>query len=465
MLSWSKKRQIIYLALVVGFFIFVTTVFLFFLLYETPTCFDGKQNQEEIGIDCGGPCVRLCVFQVEELSVLWSDAFLAKDGVYDMVVFIENKNINAGIRNLGYTIKAYNSSGDVLAERSGATYINAMDRFALIEHSTAISEKPTRIDVEFDVPKWERTLSQNRHLKIKNKRLFHEKTPPRITAIVENNSLDTKRNIEAVALISNKKGEVVAISSTHMSTLAGDSEGDLFFALASPIKKNPENNICITSVDVVLIIDRSGSMNDDGLNPPQPLTDAKESAIQFISNIRKDDQVGLVSFATVASYPIDHKLTLNHKSVKESIDAVEIFTNEIQHTNIGDSIKKATKELTSTRNRGKAIDAIVLLTDGIATRPRNPQNINDVSYAENYAVEHALVARENNIIIYVIGLGGGVDEEFLRDEIASSKDKYYKALTVGELSEVYNEIAQIICAEEIFTTEINVRANNFSTTR
>ena len=70
MISWSKKRQIIYLALVVGFFIFVTTVFLFFLLYETPTCFDGKQNQEEIGIDCGGPCVRLCVFQVEELSVL-----------------------------------------------------------------------------------------------------------------------------------------------------------------------------------------------------------------------------------------------------------------------------------------------------------------------------------------------------------------------------------------------------------
>ena len=44
----------------------------FLLLYKAPTCFDGKQNQGEGGIDCGGPCVKLCPSAFLPPEVIWT---------------------------------------------------------------------------------------------------------------------------------------------------------------------------------------------------------------------------------------------------------------------------------------------------------------------------------------------------------------------------------------------------------
>jgi hypothetical protein len=60
MISWSKKRQTFYIVTAMVFFILVVGLPVFFATYKPPSCSDGKQNQNEKGVDCGGPCSVLC---------------------------------------------------------------------------------------------------------------------------------------------------------------------------------------------------------------------------------------------------------------------------------------------------------------------------------------------------------------------------------------------------------------------
>lgn len=73
-------------------------------------------------------------------------------------------------------------------------------------------------------------------------------------------------------------------------------------------------------LDVMLVLDRSGSMDDAGGSPPEPITSAKNAAKLLVDTLDPaQDQVGLVSYATTAS--LDRTLTSNLAAVKTAIDA------------------------------------------------------------------------------------------------------------------------------------------------
>ena len=78
-------------------------------------------------------------------------------------------------------------------------------------------------------------------------------------------------------------------------------------------------------LDVMIIIDRSGSMQGE------PLLDAKDAATTFIDSLDVAyDKVGLVSYSNSAT--LDTQLTTDFQSVKNAID--NLTANG--YTNIGD---------------------------------------------------------------------------------------------------------------------------------
>src|SRR3989344_7091637 len=123
--SWSTKRRFFYLGIVLGALVLLVSIPAYFLIDRPESCFDRKQNQDEIGPDCGGSCNPLCSSQVADLITHWSRYFKgARAGFYDVVAFIENPNVNAHVGEIGYTFKLYNREVILIAERSGKTYIN-----------------------------------------------------------------------------------------------------------------------------------------------------------------------------------------------------------------------------------------------------------------------------------------------------------------------------------------------------
>ncbi len=212
------------------------------------------------------------------------------------------------------------------------------------------------------------------------------------------------------------------------------------------------------SADVMLIIDRSGSMEGT------PLQDAKKAATTFVDmmDLSPDrDRVGVVSFETGAH--LDHALSRNGASVKAAIAGLW----DTGFTNIGDGIKLANQELTQNGRPG-AKRVAILLTDGVPNRPYSMGSSfseTDAAYARGFAQQ----GRADGITLYTVGLGSGVSHYFLDDRQAVSHTdhpgdpaghpynqdglafvgggRYYAAPTSADLAGIYQGIAGVISAE------------------
>ena len=213
-----------------------------------------------------------------------------------------------------------------------------------------------------------------------------------------------------------------ALSTTQIN--CGESfKVTLSLAAAPDIVTNP--------TDIVLILDRSGSMSGS------PLANLKNGAKKFIDIIDEatdgvqDGQIGygshigIVSFADTATQ--DTQLITSVSDLKSAVDSITAGGS----TNHADAFTKAVELFDSASSNAKVM---IMFTDGKTTAGANPNPI-------------AAAAKAQGIIIYCIGLSGngGIDEQALRDW-ASDPDSAYVAITPddAELENLFEELARNI---------------------
>jgi hypothetical protein len=191
------------------------------------------------------------------------------------------------------------------------------------------------------------------------------------------------------------------------------------------------------TVDVMLIIDRSGSM--DETEPGDDYSKvyyAKAAAQTFLDQLDMDpDHAGLASFSTEAT--LDHGFSDNASTIKAAIDGLNAFG----YTNIGDGILRANDEFTA-NGRNDSVRAMILLSDGVANRPRNTEGDVDEAYARAYAINMSQASQALGVIPYAIGVGANSSsfDEVLLTSIAP--DGYFYAPQAGDLEEIYLLIAK-----------------------
>ncbi|WP_370574216.1 VWA domain-containing protein [Methanomethylovorans sp.] len=250
--------------------------------------------------------------------------------------------------------------------------------------------------------------------------------------------LSTYINVEPESL---KSGDVVNV--TTVVSLEGDLQitrpaANAVLVLDRSGSMDPDY-YAGTPMDVVLVLDRSGSMTSDGLNPPQPMTNVKNGAKDFMDNLVSNSKVGLVSFSTTAT--TDKTLTLmNSYDNKTSIKAAISTLNPSGSTAMGDAMAAANNLLVNGRTDTKKV--MVLLTDGVCNAGSDQECTNAIS-----------VAQTNDITVYTIGLGTNLDESLLQKIAFETNGQYYNAPTSADLDDVYNSIAQDICDYDISAIE------------
>jgi len=457
-MEWSQKRRILYALVFVGMIVVAASYPVYHALNPIPTCFDHKQNGDEAGMDCGGSCVLYCANQVKAPHVVWAKAFLTAPGRYDLGAYVENPNSYAGVKEAPYILRMLDRSGQVLVEDTGTTEIPPAGTFLLFAGNLSTSDTPDKVEVVFGggTPlSWVKAQAVPLSIVTKNQSLINTDTKPRFDVTLLNTDLVNDVGHTTIgAIIYDALRHPVAISQTFVNNIPKGEEQDIFFTWPSRFSKRPNGGICTTPVDTMLVFDRSGSMDVGKKKPPEPLTTAKNAAIAYIEAADLIDKVGLVSFATTASEPIDHELSLNHESVKNMTMSISIATSSIQQTNLGDALKAAAVEFESPRHAKDAKRVIVALTDGDANRPLDPVNPKNTAYASEYAASQADASRVLGVEIYTIGLGKNISEKFLRDRIATDPAHYFSALTAKDLQGIYKKIAEAVCKEEGFITEI-----------
>jgi Mg-chelatase subunit ChlD len=171
--------------------------------------------------------------------------------------------------------------------------------------------------------------------------------------------------------------------------------------------------------DIVLVIDRSGSMQG------AKLAAAQGAARTFAELLDvRYHRLALASFSSDAS--MDVPLT---ESVPSVIDGIEALVPG-GGTNLAAAIERAADHLVRF-GRPDALPVVVLLSDG-----RNNEQTPDPLPA-------AATARTWGVQFYTIGLGDDVNAAMLRD-LAGRPDAYFGAPTPTELFPIYGEILRVV---------------------
>lgn len=216
----------------------------------------------------------------------------------------------------------------------------------------------------------------------------------------------------------------------------------IIIALARPQLVNTQRVITSEGVDIMLVIDVSGSMRAIDLTPNR-LAAAKEVAADFVSG-RVADRIGLVVFAGEAFTQCP--LTLDYPMLKRLIQTT-IFDEINPGTAVGMALATAINRLRDSDAKSKIV---ILLTDGRS----NQGTIDPITAAD--------LALSNGIKVYTIGVGTrgmaripvkdnagniqyvtqevDVDDETLTQVAQMTAGKYYRATDNKTLADIYAEI-------------------------
>jgi Ca-activated chloride channel family protein len=146
-------------------------------------------------------------------------------------------------------------------------------------------------------------------------------------------------------------------------------------------------------IDVVAVIDRSGSMSGE------PLEAVKGAVTQLLRLVGPDDRMAVVVFDD----SVDVVLPLEHHSLVEEAERAISRVQPGGMTNLSGGWLKAVQILTE-QGRPEALRRVIVLTDGHA-------NVGLSSAAE--FAPHVVTARVAGITTSCIGFADGFDEEFL----------------------------------------------------
>lgn len=235
MASWSQRRQI-YISAGIILLIVLSVVFIYFSGRESANCFDGKLNQNEEGIDCGGSCKAICQFKAEDVAILWSRVIPVVDDVYSVVAMIENPNLNFEAKNVPYTFKLYDDENILIFERKGSAYFLSGATFPVFEHALRTGQRiPARAVFSLrDDPFWEQTSSDDVEIRVITKNLSNEDESPRLTVVVKNPTFQILNDVEFIALLYDKDENLVNASKTVLERLDSEQSDTIIFTWPEP---------------------------------------------------------------------------------------------------------------------------------------------------------------------------------------------------------------------------------------
>lgn len=431
---WAFWRRTQYAA---GFFVFFAMIVsgIYFAYFNAPpTCFDGRENGDERGVDCGGICTRICSADGVLPNIVWAEAFKIVDGQYNAVAYVENTNATIGSPEVAYTFTLSDTAG-VIVERTGTTILPPDSTYPIFEGRILTGDRvPTETRLTLETPPyWLPSTIGREQFVVESRNLTRADENPRLDVRLTNTAITSATQVEVVATIFDAGRRPLTASRTIVEQFPGRSTQDVVFTWPNPIAKTVRS--CEVPTDVVLAIDLSGSMNDEGGTPPQPVTSVLTAAEAFVKRLGVNDQIGVVTYATDATTP--QVLTQDTEATAALVKALAISAAaETGSTNTGDAIRAAQAELASNRHNPDARKVLVLLTDGLANAPGETP--------EQYAREAATMLKGMNTDIYTIGLGSNVNETFLR-EIASDNDHYFKAASTETIDTIYQNVTSAIC--------------------
>lgn len=254
-MEWAIKRKIVYVGALVVALMLIGAYPAYRALFPQPTCFDNKQNGSELGVDCGGACTLYCASQMKPIRVVWAKAFPFAPDHYDVGAYIENPNIDAGIKSARYTVRIFDAVGQVIGERVGAIEISPRAPTFLFEGNFTLTTPPAKVEVVFDNAYLMNMVMARQSAPVlvtKNQRLKQITTSPRFDAVLVNTDpLNSVSSISLGVVIYDGSRNPIAISRTIVDEIEKSGERAIFFTWPNRFLGVEEGERLITDIIIM----------------------------------------------------------------------------------------------------------------------------------------------------------------------------------------------------------------------
>jgi hypothetical protein len=134
----------------------IITGIYFLFLKPAPSCFDNIQNEGEQGVDCGGPCAKLCISSsIQPIVALAAvRVFPLSGGNVTILAQLENANSDYAASSFDYTVTLYGTDGSTIATLNGTSFAYADETKYLILPNKPVSGTASRADIAVSGIQW-----------------------------------------------------------------------------------------------------------------------------------------------------------------------------------------------------------------------------------------------------------------------------------------------------------------------
>jgi hypothetical protein len=253
MASWAAKRKTEYVTGLMLFLLFVVGLPVFLHFYKAPTCFDGEINQGEKGIDCGGPCKKLCQADFLPAIVMWAGSEKVAAGLYNLGAYIQNPNVNGAAVNVPYRISVFDADGIIITEARGLMTIPAnRNTLAFIGAVNTGKRVPGKGGVVFEFlnpPVWRKSHDTLGVLSVIDKKYTEDLANASLQVTLANTGLVPLTKVNVYSILADANGNELAFSKTLIDSIAA---GD---RVVAPFTWPFSNNGKVISEEVLPVVD------------------------------------------------------------------------------------------------------------------------------------------------------------------------------------------------------------------
>jgi len=213
----------------------------------------------------------------------------------------------------------------------------------------------------------------------------------------------------------------VRVNGRRTADSASGSIPMLFGSLMGLSQFQPQVAAAATYIerDVVLVVDRSGSMRGTKWNE---LKRAIDVFIDTLDATPVDEQVGLASYNAWATE--DVALTANLGAIAQSLDGLSTGGR----TSISRGMEAGAAIMQRGRDQRYVERTLIVMTDGQHNEGPEPRTV-------------AVTLADIGVQIHTITFGSGADQNRMREVATIGGGRHFHALTAAELADAYREIA------------------------
>lgn len=222
----SIKRLVIIFVYLIIFGSFGSLIY--YALLPDPTCTDGKKNQKEVEIDCGGPCAP-CVEEIvaEEIKIEEKYFVYGNNNRFDAMAEISNPNDLYGASKFKYEFRLLDQSGAVLSKEEGESFILPKETKYIIKLNLYSSVNPYTVDFSIKDVEWEELREyEEPDLNIYNKDYSADPDKNTVFGLLRNESYYDFNSIEIDIVLRGKDGKPVALGKNEIRTVRSQEQRD-----------------------------------------------------------------------------------------------------------------------------------------------------------------------------------------------------------------------------------------------